>query len=397
MVRLISISLFFLLLAIPGLLTVLKIASGHEEVRNGFERRDLVTTKAVIASFKAGELAAVKVMPQMGAAFKDQLVFRPQITALVNRRLVSLKQSTSKKISIGKDSFWFQTAAPKFSYIPCAAPAGINIDATKAMLKQYTEFEKRAQDRGVKAYAIIVPLSSTVYSEFLPEPLRSSCRGYEPILDKLLRDENYGRILYDLDWFKAQKRGFIYDPRSFHWSREGAQSYFEYLVSTKLSDELPVVPFGAHRNRTDDLDNASDLGVAPISHTQSTRTLTIFPKKVAKWNEVRGEDDLGGLIRPNTQQMIHVTQGTPFQGTSILFGDSFTAMVWPYFSSHFETAYRFQSSFLNLDVGALDNLLDQVETDYIFILWIESKFIVLGNKTTAANRVFLPPQPQPDN
>ena len=380
--------IFFALLLTPGVLTLKKVMSGEEAVKNGVERRNLATVDKYLKSLKHDKMDTLSSLPELGEALKDQLVFRPEVTKAVNSRLIALGHSPSDKIVIGQKNYWFQTGAPDYRRIPCIRSNDVNLPAMKNMLESYRDFESRAAEKGVKVYAIIIPFTSSIYPENLPEPLRSKCADKEPPLQTLLENADYGNVFYDIDWFRQQEEGFVYDPRSFHWSKPGAQRYWEYFVNERLKDELPHVSFGDTRMIDAKIDNASDLGVAPLFEKQQSRALRHKPDVSTDWRERFGEDTLNDIIRPGGQRMVKITEGGKFDKTGILFGDSFTAMPWPYFSRHFENAYRFQSSFLKLNEGVMDKFLDEVETDYLFIMWTEAKWVVIEDDLVGTNVAF---------
>jgi hypothetical protein len=77
----------------------------------------------------------------------------------------------------------------------------------------------------------------------------------------------------------------------------------------------------------------------------------------------------------------------------VIVGDSFTAAIWPYFSRHFETAYRFQTASMKLHPGVLDEIVDALKPDYILIVLTETKWLITDHSTKVGGfeRMLLPP------
>lgn len=373
------------LLTAPGVLTVHRIVTGEEDRVSEEERRRLATVTGWSRRLSDGRLGVNEAGPALADAFKDQLVFRRTLTRPYNLALLHLGHSTADRISVGPNQYWFQTEAPTFRRVACATPDGIEMERSRQMLREYAEFAERAEARGVRVLAILVPLKATLYPEHLPEPMRSRCMG-APGLQEAVAEVQAGAerpfIAYDVDWFRAQGEGFMYDPREFHWSRAGAQRYWRYLVTEgALAGEITPPPLGRSVFTDDLIDNAYDLGVAPLTVNRERFALEISPDESGRAEFILEDEVFQRFVpifRNGDTDRLLMARGGPRDGTGVLVGDSFTANVWPFFRLYFDTTYRFMTNDLLRQPGDLDAIIEATDPDYLIFLLTDSKWFYLA-------------------
>ena len=387
--------LFAAMLAVPAAVTMYRIAGGAERSRSDVERRSLETVSTYMADLSAGRVPMRDAGSRFGEAYKDQLAFRVPVTRFVNRLFIGLfRHSPNETVKIGRDNFWFQTGAPSFRFMACAAPEDVNRARAVAMLDSYKTFEARAAAKGVKTYLLVVPLTQMIYPENLPTPLRQHCEGRSVMRDLLDEAGEGGRIAYDLDWFRAQAPGDVFDPRAFHWHGAGAQKYLAYLIEDGiLKGERRQPRLGRERVRTDDVDNAADMGVAPLHSKAPYRALRERAQTALTGAELSPEEAaaFADIVRKGRERTLKITRGGPQPGVGVLVGDSFSAKFWLSYAHHFETAYRFHTSFLDLREGVLDRIIETTDPDYLVVLLIEPKWTILDHsgEITSYERMFL--------
>ncbi|MCI4645865.1 MAG: hypothetical protein MRY64_13880 [Hyphomonadaceae bacterium] len=385
----------------PGIVTVMKITTGGEENRSDTERRRLATVSALSRDISRGEVDLINAGPAFGEAFKDQLAYRGDVTRQVNSVLINtFAHSTHDEIKIGRGNFWFQLATPSFHRLACAAPSGPDVQRSVEMLRSYKAFEERAATLGVKTYLVIVPMTTSIYADHLPQPMRERCDTDQTTLQRALAQAgDVGRVAYDLEWFRRFEPGEIYDPRAFHWHRPGAINYLTYLVEDGLlKGDRRLALLGPARERPEEIDNASDLGVAPLDIIVMDNALREPPERTLTGLDLppQRQEDFQDIFRNDAAlRTLLMTEGGQQSGTGVLVGDSFTSKFWPYYSRHFETAYRFHASFLRLQHGMLDRIVEETEPDYLVILLTEPKwtFAADARDQTAFERILLEAEP----
>lgn len=390
--RLIFLAVFSLLLITPGVATVIKIAGGGEEARSELERRRLVTVERALTEISEGRSDWLASLPRIGEALKDQLAWRPDVTRIVNRFLVGIGHSTGDQVVIGADNYWFQTGAPEFRRAACAAPQGLNMQRSRQMLEHYEAFAARAAEKGVKTYLLIIPLKPSVHSSKLPQPMRERCAGRPTPMQEILTEAGeVPGLAYDLDWFRSRGHGGVYDPRSFHWHRAGAQDYFHHVVTEGvMKGERRPASRGPEFAYTETVDTASDLGVAPLEYDVMARRLREKPESRTTGRDFRPEL-WTDILKGRREGTLLITQGGAQPGTGVLVGDSFSAKILSYFSRHFETSYRFHTSFMRLQPGVLDKIIDRTEPDYLVFVLTEAKWALVEHDDTLTGfeRMFL--------
>jgi hypothetical protein len=377
-----------LVLSVPLIGTAYRVVSGTEVSISKAERRHLATISAMVRDVPLTHFRDFAT--RLGEAFKDQLYLRQEITAAVNRTLIfGFGHSPTDAVHLGSNGYWFQADA-----ISCAADGGVNMARAAAMIDSFKQFRTRASEAGTKAYAIAVPLSATLFPENLKEPFKSRCLTSDSsnVLTNLASGTE--GFAYDLDWFSAQPEKTIYSPKSFHWGRGGASRYLNHLLTDgMLAGQRRVVALGKERIRVRNIDNASDLGVAPLASPQVDFSLAEPPKRSFNGRELSPElaDRLGNIVK--RLEALLVSEGGQQPGVGVLVGDSFTAAIWPYFSRHFETAYRFQTASMKLRPGVLDEIVEALKPDYMLIVLTETKWLITDPSTKASGfeRMLLPP------
>lgn len=399
--RLAAALVFLSALAVPAAVTAWTIFSDNEARASQMERRSLAQVRRWAGDVATGRLRGERIGLELNRAWTDQLAFRYPITRLRNTAMVALGHSTSESIQLGRQGHWFTLRAPRLRAAACAAPTGIDEEASKALLDLYLGFEARAAAREVPVYALVIPNPASVFPDRLPVEIAERCTGPSALARMIAEVETaagHGRILYDLDWFRAQPVGAIYDRWSYHWHRGGGRRYLDYLLTEGEMAGLRPSPLGDRAvDRDWPIDNAHELGVAPRLTTVSLPTLEHRPPR-----PVQGEDlpeSLKTALRPLFQNgniaRLAMTSDGPGEGVGVLIGDSFTASFWSAYSALFETSYRFMTNDMNDAPGAFDRILEVTDPDVIVFLTVDSKWQRVNNpglRDTANGRMLAAPE-----
>jgi hypothetical protein len=399
--RLAAALVFLSALAVPAALTAWTVFRDNEARASQMERRSLAQVRRWAGDLAEGRLQGERIGLELNRAWTDQLAFRYPTTQLRNSAMIALGHSTSDSIQLGRQGHWFTLRTPRLRAAACAAPTGIDEDASKALLDLYLGFEARAETQGVPAYSLIIPNPASVFPDRLPAEIAERCTGPSALGRMIAEVEaaaGHGRILYDLDWFRAQPVGAVYDRWSYHWHRGGGRRYLDYLLTEGGMAGLRPSPLGDRAvDRDWPIDNAHELGVAPRLTTISLPVLESRPPRPVLGEDL--PDELKTALRPVFQNgnlaRLAMTSEGPGEGVGVLIWDSFTAIFWSAYSTLFETSYRFMINDMNDAPGAFDRILEVTQPDVVVFLTVDIKWQRINNpglRDTANGHMLAPPE-----
>jgi len=389
LIRIAFIALVSIALIAPGAFTAWRIAQGQEETRSRAELRTLARMAPVFERLASGRLTLPDLPAAIDTAFEDQLVIRQAATQWINRALVfGFAHSPSDMVEIGRGGMWFRTDSPSYNSLPCASPQGTDEAMMRRLGDIWLAFQTRMERRGVRAYMIAVPSLPTVRRDNLPAYLRERCAGPAPMetLAAYIQGQG-GRFAYDLDWFRAQPEGSVFDQRSLHWHHAGHTRYLNYLLGEGMLSELGVEP-APLRVREDfpmtaAIDLAPFIGVGRLTH-EYDRLAFVDERRgeisVREWRESGGADLDRHLDdrRAGAYTMIRGREGGP---RLLHIGDSFSYRNGlDYFLMHFPEALHLRTNSMSerFQRGRFDAVVSDYDPDVVVFLFFDNKLTRIG-------------------
>lgn len=225
-------ALFFLVLIIPGLFTVMGIQE------NSLEKRKQNDLPGLPVDFET-----LRKFPSLFEDYlQDHIGLKTWLNKLYSQALLRLGTSPVEKVVLGKDNWLFFAGERVISDFQNTEL--FNEEQLKIWVDSLIARQKALAEKGINYLFVIAPNKHTIYSEYLPDYIvkkqaQSRCDQLTDYLQKHT-DVNFLDLRPAL--LQAKKRNILYWARDTHWNRVGAAVAQKALAAKLTKMGYPSTP-----------------------------------------------------------------------------------------------------------------------------------------------------------
>lgn len=298
--------------------------------------------------------------------YQDHFGMREILTKQYRSLKYTIGDSPSQDVTIGKNGFLFLGSAKK-GYNDFLDPMGdyrginrYSPEKLSLLVSYMDDLNKWLAQQGIKYALVIAPNKATIYPEMLPNYIQKIHQ--ESALDQLvtaLRSiDNF--LIIDLRdaLSEAKSKGYVYYKTDTHWNYFGANIVQKVIVSElnkATNNDIPIINADIKSSPWDGGDLANFIGVRPLNDQQDAAYFS-------------------GTCNPSvSEQKDGAITITSFSCDSkkfsaLIFGDSFSNWLRPFFSRAFGNATFISSKF---DLSRVENLSGTIKPNFIIEEWVE--------------------------
>jgi len=293
----------------------------------------------------------VKTLEAFPAAFEkyysDQFGFRDRLIRwhhLVKLRVLGV--SPSPKVVLGKDGWMFDRDTVQYYSAP-----PLPVEAVEKWSRFLEERQRFVAAKGYSFLLVFAPLPSTIYPEYLPDPIRREPRDSR--LDQLvayLRTHSTIPIADLRESLRAEKNGErLYQRTDTHWNELGAYVGYTQIMSTLAArypelQPLPRSAFEVRENQTSGGDIARLMGLGDLFPEQHFRFIRQGgpAASVVQWYPEDSRIPMGFSMRT----------GDTNKPRAIVYHDSFTfESLYPFLAENFSEVWFHWNHYFDPDLG----------------------------------------------
>jgi alginate O-acetyltransferase complex protein AlgJ len=314
---------FFALLIVPCVALLFGIGRDNVDFIENVEGRTMATMPPVAEAFPRTGAYTRKVELALGDAFPLR---KWLITAYYLTKVSLLRDSPHESVIIGRDG-WMFYAGIELQYID-GRPALSDVDLEN-VVRVFRKRQAWCAAHGARFVLVFAPNKSTVYAEELPE-------GYRLVqptaLARLLPRLRAGGVdVVDVlpALVTARKHGDVYSRGDTHWNDRGA--FAAYQTIARSLAPLDVDPLTRLRFTPVDDEARGDLfALAGVGDVLKDKQIDYVFRAHARQRSIRSS--IYGLSPGNVSGTVIDDRRLP---TAVLFGDSFSDRLAPFFSEGF--------------------------------------------------------------
>ena len=301
--------------------------------------------------------------------FNDHFGFRSQLVRIFSTLKLKLGSSSSVKVIVGKDGWFFYTGFNENGKPSDGNPVG---DYQKNDPFTENELSLWKKDLEMKYYGlkaegidyvfIIAPNKSTIYGEYMPPRFKvtGSFSRYDQLIEYM---KNSPVPIIDLrpTLFsnKDPKRYPLYDEEGTHWNAYGA-NFAQYEIAFQLSKIYPEIkPIKYGFNEFELKENRADMGLVNLLNLKQNWDSKSPALKNENIEFTQNKIDHKAYFRSErTDGFFYTKRDSYFSDKNVLvFRDSFFQQLQPYFSMYFKkVTYIWSVAELNLLESAVNDI-----------------------------------------
>jgi hypothetical protein len=345
--------IWFILLTVPMWMHMIR--SDAQDVIQ--ENRQLATLPSSIKDLNS----AMRWAPQMDAYLKDHFGMRQTLIAWNNQiRYFGFGESASPQLTVGKEHMLFfnsHEAAHPNRMLNFLCGNDVSSDVVNDLATRVSDFLLRARQLHPNTTIGFVPTKPVLYTEYLPDWMRTKCQPVQHILPAFLntiaklnleevkRTDLSGSIYYPWAAMQTRKSSLmLYPKEDFHWHGSGAQVFAQDLAESQW--HLPALrQFKFYRETvTSDMQRfMPGVTLRPIIESPDYASAQIeaclgshcFP-------EVASADKLSDVsrYRLDSQKLSAKVVNQAAGKKLLIISDSFGVGVAGYFSAYFDEVWH---------------------------------------------------------
>lgn len=292
----------------------------------------------------------------------DNIGFRENLLKMyVNFKFNILGQSTSSKVMIGKDGWFFYTLDNNIQIATGEYP--LTDDDLKTIAQNQQAISDYYKSVGVNYILMLTPSKVSVYPEYLPMSVQTIKKTPVDIVAEYLR-ENTDIIVYSakdaLLEAKNSGAGQLYHKTDTHWNEKGA--YYTYkglhktMVDNGILDDKPVeVTFNEGEYKGEFSAMLGDESILPLEKAPITNwnMQSVELHEGELYNKVQEKENQFG-----THQGANVFSNPTKKYTAQIYGDSQIEVVRKIpqlLSEHFSTFVKYSVRNISISVDEAAN------------------------------------------
>ncbi len=294
--------------------------------------------------------ALLKFPQSYQAYFEDHyLLHAEQVEILQTMRLKVFDEKNFPNVLIGQNDWLYYTGEGNIGDFQCVSP--FTSSELDIILHRLLDVEQQLADRGIQFIIVIAPNKESIYPEYLPvgvQQIGDTCRIDQVLA--LLREQTHLHVL-DLrsTLIEGKASAQVYHRTDTHWNDFGA-----YLASTQILTQIkqtfPAVtvhPLEDFQQQTQEFQG--DLALfLPSDPRFREQKIVLSPLFQTQTSITAGEN-----------RIIYAHTENSTLPSTVIFRDSFSDALIPFFAPQFEQAV-FVHSF------AIDhNLIEQEQPDIV--------------------------------
>jgi alginate O-acetyltransferase complex protein AlgJ len=364
--NLVVIAVFIAMLLVPAVLAV----TGHMRADTEF----IVQTEGRFPFYapriSSGALATAGYERDLERQIADTFPLRTKlIEAYAWPRFVWLGETTSKYVVRAPDGWLFYRHDDERTYVTR------EWNPTDAELQHiagiYADRARWCAQRGIHYVFYIAPNKTTIYAEKAPA-------WYRPVaptpLDRLLpmlRARGVATVDLRPPLEEAAKHGDVYSRGDTHWNGEGAYVAYRAILPLLRSAGVRdmVMPTGRHVERA----HGDLLSLSGVPGVENDVIVVDYPHRAADGSAPEYAQD---VAKDDFTLARLMTVADPHLPKAVMFGDSFSGPMLPFFAEDFRRTILFQQHLAN--TPHFDRHIVEVEHPDVVIQELVERGLVFG-------------------
>lgn len=346
--RIVFISLCFILIALPLLVHSLKLEKNDSALEN--------RTLAEYPGKPKNQKDWIQFTTRFDRYLDDHFGLRQTLVQWNQGwRYALLKEAVSPQVTVGKDGYLFfnaHEANHPLRMLEFICGKNISEQQIEELAHQISSFEQFSKSQNPSTTIAFVPSKPALYGEYLPAWWQQECGRYQPtllrVMGKLQQQDSKTRVVYPLTEMTAAKaQQQLYPLHDFHWQGKGAQSFAEIIAEQVWGKKAnAALPFVTELSESDMQRFMPGVNLKQSLQQPDWKASSFtYCEGPTCFTELAHAAILGDVTR------IQRRQASSVQGQRLLLiTDSFGHGVAPYFAPYFDEVWHVSSN----NTGALN-------------------------------------------